>query len=159
MFVNADVLTMDERRPTAQAVAVRGGRILAVGALDSGAGGGRSRRAGGDFGGHTLIPGFVDGHGHFTQVANELDWVDLAPPPAGAITSISTTFFSPGAAPVLDWLAAPHKYILGTGYDDSMLEQRRHPTKEDLVPVSTSLPIWVVHASRHMAVGNSMALD
>ena len=56
-------------------------------------------------------------------------------------------------------LAAEHKYILGAGYDDSMLAERRHPTKEDLDRVSTELPIWVVHASRHMAVGNSMALD
>ena len=157
VFVNADVLTMDERRPTAQAVAVRGGRILAVGAVDPvlAAAGPGARVV--DLGGHTLIPGFVDGHGHFTQVANELDWVDLAPPPAGAITCIDDILGALRRR--LGQLAVQHKYILGTGYDDSMLEERRHPTKEDLDRVSTSLPIWVVHASRHMAVGNSMALD
>ena len=157
VFVNAEVLTMDERRPSAQAVAVRGGRILAVGDLDPVlAAAGRGARVV-DLGGHTLIPGFVDGHGHFTQVANELDWVDLAPPPAGAIGSIDDMLTALRGR--LGSLAAEHKYILGTGYDESILEERRHPTKEDLDRVSTDLPIWVVHVSRQMAVGNSMALD
>ena len=157
MFANADVVTMDERHPLAEAVAVRGGRILAVGDLDGVlAAAGRSAHVV-DLGGLTLIPGFVDGHGHFTQVASELDWVDLAPPPAGDITSIEDIVVALRGR--LGRLAAEHKYVLGTGYDDSMLAERRHPTKEDLDRVSTELPIWVVHASRHMAVGNSMALD
>jgi predicted amidohydrolase YtcJ len=157
VFVNAEVLTMDERRPVAQAVAIRGGRILAVGDRDPVlAAAGRGAQVV-DLGGNTLMPGFVDGHGHFTQVANELDWVDLSPPPAGTIASIEDIVTALSAR--LGRLAAEHKYILGTGYDESILEERRHPTKEDLDRVSTDLPIWVVHASRHMAVGNSMALD
>jgi predicted amidohydrolase YtcJ len=157
VFVNADVVTMDERRPAAQALAVRGGRILAVGELDAvlAAAGSDARTV--DLGGRTLIPGFVDGHGDFTQVARELDWVDLAPPPAGGTSSIAELLALLRGR--LGRLAAEHKYILGVGYDDSMLDERRHPTKEDLDRVSTRLPIWVVHASRQMAVGNSMALD
>ena len=83
VFVNADVVTMDPRHPFAEAVAVRSGRILAVGEV------GRVLAAAGagarlfDLAGRTLVPGFIDGHGHFTQVASELDWVDLSPPPAG----------------------------------------------------------------------------
>jgi predicted amidohydrolase YtcJ len=157
VFSNADVVTMDERHPLAEAVAVRGGRILAVGDLERVlAAAGRTAHVV-DLGGLTLIPGFVDGHGHFTQVAGELDWVDLAPPPAGNISSVEAILAALRGR--LGRLAAPHKYILGTGYDDAMLEERRHPTKEDLDRVSTELPIWVVHASRHMAVGNSVALD
>jgi predicted amidohydrolase YtcJ len=157
VFANADVVTMDERHPLAEAVAVRGGRILAVGDLEGVlAAAGRSAHVV-DLGGLTLIPGFVDGHGHFTQVASELDWVDLAPPPAGNVSSIDDILAALRRR--LGRLAAEHKYVLGTGYDDSMLAERRHPTKEDLDRVSTELPIWVVHASRHMAVGNSMALD
>lgn len=157
VFVNADVVTVDERCPFAEAVAVRSGRILAVGEV------GRVLAAAGrgarlfDLGGRTLVPGFVDGHGQFTQVAGELDWVDLAPPPAGEISSIEQLIAALRRR--LGRLAAQHKYVLGVGYDDSMLEERRHPTREDLDRVSTQLPIWVVHASRHMAVGNSVALD
>ena len=139
---------MDERHPSAEAVAVRGGRILAVGDTDRVlAAAGHSARVV-DLDGLTLVPGFVDGHGHFTQVASELDWVDLAPPPAGRISSIDEILEVLRAR--LGRLAAQHKYILGTGYDDAMLDEGRHPTKEDLDRVSVDLPIWVVHASRHM---------
>jgi predicted amidohydrolase YtcJ len=157
VFVNVDVVTMDEERPSAEAVAVRRGRILAVGDVDRvvSAAGGAARVV--DLGGATLVPGFVDGHGHFTQVANELDWVDLAPPPSGETSSIEDLIAALRRR--LGRLAAQHKYVLGVGYDDSMLEEGRHPTKEDLDRVSTDLPIWVVHVSRHMAVGNSVALD
>jgi hypothetical protein len=157
VFVNADVVTMDEQQPFAEAVAVRSGRILAVGEV------GRVLAAAGrdarlfDLGGRALVPGFVDGHGQFTAVAGELDWVDLAPPPAGDVSCIEDIVAALRRR--LKRLAAQHKYVLGVGYDDSMLAERRHPTREDLDRVSTDLPIWVVHASRHMAVGNSVALD
>src|SRR5580765_3662059 len=147
VFVNADVVTMDERCPFAEAVAVRSGRIFAVGEV------GHVLKTAGpgarlfDLGGRTLVPGFVDGHGQFTQVAGELDWVDLAPPPAGEIGSIEEMLTALRAR--LGRLAAQHKYVLGVGYDDSMLEERRHPTKEDLDRGSTELPVWVVHTSRH----------
>ena len=157
VFVNADVVTMDPRHPFAEAVAVRSGRILAVG--DSGhvlAAAGRGARLF-DLGGNALVPGFIDSHGHFTQVAIELDWVDLSPPPAGRTATIEGMIVQLRAR--LHRLAAQHKYVLGVGYDDTMLAERRHPTREDLDRVSTDLPVWVVHTSRQMAVGNSVALD
>ena len=83
VFVNADVVTMDERNPFAEAVAVRSGRIVAVGEVGRVLAAAGPARALFDLGGGTLVPGFIDGHGHFTQVAGELDWVDLSPPPAG----------------------------------------------------------------------------
>jgi len=157
VFVNADIVTINERQPFAEAVAVRSGRILAVGDVAAvlGAAGPGARLF--DLNGHTLVPGFIDGHGQFTQVAGELDWVDLAPPPAGGISSIEELVAALRRR--LGRLAVQHKYVLGVGYDDSMLEEGRHPTREDLDRVSTDLPVWVVHASRHMAVGNSVALD
>jgi len=157
VFVNADVVTMDPGCPVAEAVAVRSGRILAVGEV------GHVLKTAGpaarlfDLGGRALVPGFVDSHGQFTQVAGELDWVDLAPPPAGEIGSIEEMITALRAR--LGRLAAQHKYVLGVGYDESVLDEGRHPTKEDLDRVSTQLPVWVVHVSRHMAVGNSVALD
>jgi predicted amidohydrolase YtcJ len=157
VFVNADVVTMDRRQPFAEAVAVRSGRILAVGEVGHvlAAAGPGARLF--DLGGHTLVPGFIDGHGQFTQVATELDWVDLSPPPAGRTSTLEGMIAQLSAR--LHRLAAQHKYVLGVGYDDAMLAERRHPTKEDLDRVSTDLPVWAVHASRNMAVGNSVALD
>jgi predicted amidohydrolase YtcJ len=157
VYVNGDVVTMDDRRPHANAVAVGQGRILAVGDLDEveAVAGRRARVV--DLGGRALVPGFVDAHGHFTQVAGRLDWVDLSPPPAGRIKSIDDLIGAMRRR--RGELAAAHKYVLGAGYDETMLAEGRHPTKEDLDRVSTELPVWVVHVSRRMAVGNSVALD
>jgi predicted amidohydrolase YtcJ len=157
VFVNADVVTMDPRHPFAEAVAVRSGRILSVGDVghvlaDAGQG---ARLF--DLAGNALVPGFIDGHGHFTQVAIELDWVDLSPPPAGRTSTIEGMIAQ--LRQRLHRLAAQHKYVLGVGYDETMLAERRHPTREELDRVSTDLPVWVVHTSRQVAVGNSVALD
>ncbi len=157
IYLNGDVITMDERRPRAAAIAVRDGRIVAVGdRREAEAAAGRGARVV-DLGGRPVVPGFVDAHGHLTQAAARLDWVDLSPPPAGRISSVDDLV---GALRRRRGeLAAAHKYVLGAGYDETMLAEQRHPTKEDLDRVSTELPVWVVHVSRRMAVGNSIALD
>jgi predicted amidohydrolase YtcJ len=156
VYINGDVVTVDDRRPVAEAVAVAGGRIVAVGRADEAlAWAGPATRIV-DLGGRALVPGFVDGHGHITQVAAELDWADLQPPPAGGTRSIEDIIAALRRR--RDALPAPHKHILGAGYDDAILEEGCHPTKEDLDRVSTEHPVWAVHASRHMAVGNSLAL-
>jgi predicted amidohydrolase YtcJ len=156
VYVNGDVVTVDERRPAAEAVAVARGRIVAVGSTAEVLAlvGPETRVV--DLDGRTLAPGFVDGHGHITQVAAEIDWADLQPPPAGGIGCVDDIVSALRRR--RSELAFPHRHILGAGYDDSMLDEGRHPTKEDLDRVSTEHPVWVVHVSRHMAVGNSLAL-
>src|SRR5437868_2615059 len=68
IYSGGPILTMDDARPRAEAVAVRGGRILAVGGRDEVlAKAGRSARQV-DLGGRTLLPGFVDPHGHVSFV-------------------------------------------------------------------------------------------
>ena len=158
MFVNADVVTMDARHPFAEAVAVRSGRILAVGEV------GRVLAEAGpgarlfDLGGGTLVPGFIDGHGHFTQVASELDWVDLSPPPAGR-TAIDRRDDRARCARGCAGSPPSTSTSWASATTTRCSTERRHPTKEDLDRVSTELPVWAVHASRQMAVGNSVALD
>jgi predicted amidohydrolase YtcJ len=156
VYIDGDVVTVDDRRPSAEAVAIGGGRILAVGSAEEAlACAGPGTRVV-DLHGLALLPGFVDGHGHLTQVAAELDGADLQPPPAGGTRSIEDIVVALRRR--RDALSAPHKHILGAGYDDAILEEGCHPTKEDLDRVSTEHPVWAVHASRHMAVGNSLAL-
>ena len=45
------------------------------------------------------------------------------------------------------------------GYDDSQLKEQRHPTREDLDQVSTTMPVVIMHQSGHLAVMNSQALE
>ncbi|MCI0525773.1 MAG: amidohydrolase family protein [Acidobacteria bacterium] len=49
--------------------------------------------------------------------------------------------------------------VFGNGYDDSMLAEQRHPTKEDLDRISTEHPVVIMHASGHLGSANSLALQ
>ena len=54
---------------------------------------------------------------------------------------------------------AEGEWVVGMSYDDTLLEEKRHPTRQDLDRVSTDHPIAIIHVSGHLAVINSMALD
>ena len=150
------ILTMDDRRPAAEAVAVRDGRIIAVGGLAevSKVTGEDTRKI--DLGGKTMLPGFVDSHGHTYFIGLQASTANLLPPPDGTCGDIASleTLLS-------DW-AAKHRevvakvgWIAGFGYDDSQLAERRHPTRDDLDRVSRDLPVIIIHQSGHPGVANS----
>ncbi len=69
IFVNADIVTVDDSKPAAQAMAVRDGRVLAVGSrqdVELAAGEGAEVR---DMQGKTIVPGLIDAHGHISLTA------------------------------------------------------------------------------------------
>jgi predicted amidohydrolase YtcJ len=149
------IITMaGDAAETAEALAVRDGRILAVGSLAS------VRKAAGkkadmiDLKGRTLLPGFIDAHGHVSSVGQAASLAALAPPPVGNVNSIAALqdalrrYTPPPGMP----------FIFGLGYDDSQLAERRHPTRADLDAVFADKPIVIVHASGHFAVMNSAML-
>lgn len=156
IYLNAQVITVDDAIPQAEAVAVRDGRILAVGTraeVTRAAGAGASQR---DLGGATLAPGFIDTHGHFALMAQAAGMANLQPPPAGPVRSI------PELQAHLEAWAQAHPdapWILGWGYDDSLLAEQRHPTREDLDAVSSSKPVLLMHTSAHFAACSSLCLE
>ena len=88
LFVNGTILTMDPALPLAGALAVRGGRIVAVGSAEE-----MLRRWQGecelvDLNGKTVLPGFVDPHNHFVIGALEVFWADCRTPPLRSIPEI-----------------------------------------------------------------------
>jgi predicted amidohydrolase YtcJ len=159
IWYNGPIVTVDADHPDAQAVAVKGGKILAVGSRKDVM---RSKGAATrmiDLHGATLIPGFVDAHGHVSMVGFQALSANLLPPPDGANDSI---------AKLQETLAAfrkqspnPDKFgiLFGFGYDDSQLKEQRHPTRQDLDAVATDIPIVIVHQSSHLGVFNSKALE
>lgn len=156
LFLNAEIITVDEALPQAEAVAVRDGRILAVGTREEvsrAAGAGARLR---DLGGAVLIPGFIDTHGHFAMMAQTAGMANVQPPPAGPVRSIPEL-----QAQLEAWNHAhpDAPWIMGWGYDDSLLAEQRHPTREDLDAVSTDKPILLMHTSAHLAACNSLCLD
>ena len=155
VYIGEHIISMTGVNPGA--VAVRGDRILATGSVQEiELLIGESTRVI-ELGEQALLPGFIDAHGHFSALARTADYVDLSPPPVGGAESIADIVRALRLAIEQSSLPAG-TLVTGFGYDDSLLEERRHPTRFDLDEASTSHPIVIRHVSGHLAVGNSLAL-
>ena len=156
VYLNGIVVTMNGDQ-TAEAVAVRGEEIVAVGTSDE-----VQALAGADtrvveLDGKTMLPGFYAAHDHFPGSGRvAVSSVDLNSPPIGTIETMDelVAALSERAAgtPAGEW-------IQGRGYDDTLLAELRHPTRSDLDRVSTEHPIYISHTSGHLGVANSLALE
>lgn len=155
IFVGDNILTMDGSSVTG--VAVAGDRIAATGerseilALR-----GTSTRVV-ELGDQALLPGFIDAHGHLSSYARYLDLLDLSSPPVGAVTRIDDIVQLLRERIESDQIPAG-QLVYGVGYDDSLLAEQRHPTRDDLDRASTRHPIIIRHVSGHLLAANSLAL-
>ena len=157
IFVGEHIITMDAGEPAASGVAVRGERIAQVGDRDT-----VMARAGPDtrvieLGDRALLPGFIDSHGHFSFTARLIEFANLSSPPVGAATNIND-INRLLAQHIADRQIPKGEWVMGYGYDDSLLAENRHPTRDDLDKVSTDHPILLMHVSGHLAAANSAAL-
>ncbi|MGB3598346.1 MAG: amidohydrolase [Pseudomonas neustonica] len=160
LFFGGPILTMDDAQPNVEAVAVDDGIIVGVGSraeLEADFLGPETQLH--DLKGRTLIPGFVDAHSHFSFVGIQAIAANLLPPPDGPGSSIAEL-----QAALREYLnsssrAQDYGILIGFNYDDSQLLEQRHPTRQELDAVSTSLPIMAIHQSGHLGVYNSKALE
>jgi len=155
VFVHGEVLTMDASNRIVEAVSVKDGVIEAVGSDEE-----ITRLVTGktivtDLDGRTLMPGFIDAHGHFPGSALSRINADLNSPPIGKLNTMAEVLSALEAqaakTPAGDW-------VVGMGYDDTLLAEKRHPTRAELDQVSSEHPVVAVHVSGHMVVANSAAL-
>ncbi len=156
VFRGGPILTMDPATPRAEAVAVSGDRIVAVGSAAEISDwiGPETRVV--ELAGRTLIPGFVDSHSHlYLDGQTGFTFVDVRPPPIGAFDTVASI---QEALRARDADTPSGEWIIATGYDDTLLEERRHLTRHDLDAVSATRPIVVMHVSLHIAAVNSAAL-
>jgi predicted amidohydrolase YtcJ len=146
LFVNGNVLTMDPARPRADAVAVAGGRILALPGDPS------SVRAAQvvDLRGATLLPGFHDAHNHMAWFGMSLAEIDLRSPGVGSLDELYAAVA--GRAET----AAAGEWVVGSGYDQNKIGG--HPDRDALDRVAPGRRVWLRHASGHMCVVNSPVL-
>ena len=160
IYSGGTILTIDDTQPKAEAVAVKDGIIIAVGSEAEVL----ERRDDNtrlfDLGGRTLLPGFVDSHGHAVMGGLQALSANLLPPPDGVSSDIATlqqtlrNWVSQNQA-VIDQV----NLIVGFGYDESQLAEKRPPTRHELDDVSLDVPIIIVHQSGHFGVANSIALE
>ncbi len=98
-----------------------------------------------------FLPGFIDGHAHFSSFATQAIGAQILPSPDAKADDI------PKLIEILkEWNTPENRaltgWIFGMGFDDSVLKEKRFPTKEDLDKVSTETPIMLIHISGHFAV-------
>ena len=160
IYSGGPILTIDDEQPIVEAVAVRDGRILAIGDTDSVLAYQGDSTEVYDLAGRTMLPGFVDSHGHVVMGGLQALSANLLAPPDGEVIDIDSL-----KAALSDWadensdVVEQVHMIIGFGYDNAQLAEVRHPTREDLDEVSAEIPIVIVHQSGHLGVANSAALE
>jgi len=155
-FINGQVLTMDLTSSIVEAVLLEGERIVAIGNNDEITALTTDKTLIHDLAGRTLIPGIVDAHSHFPSSGVTKFATDLNSPPIGNIQSIEQLLSQMKTA-VNE--TKVDKWVFGLGYDDTLLTEQRHPTRQELDSVSSKKPVFVLHISGHMGVANSRALE
>jgi predicted amidohydrolase YtcJ len=149
VLVNGTVLTVDANDAVAQAVAIAGGKIVAVGTNDA-----IRTRVGPatqviDLRGRTATPGLIDTHVHFSE-ADALFSVELSE--AASIADVLEKVRAQAAK------SKPGEWVRGRGWDEGKFAERRYVTAADLDKVAPNNPVWLVHTTGHYGVANSYAL-
>ena len=160
IYLGGPILTINDKAPRAEAVAVADGKILAVGDRETV----MTHQGAGteifDLEGRAMLPGFVDSHGHAVMGGLQALSANLLAPPDGEVKDIANlqdtlrTWMSENTE-----MVDKAQLIVGFGYDQSQLKELRHPTRDDLDAVSTEMPIIIVHQSGHFGAANSKALE
>jgi hypothetical protein len=151
VFTNANIITMDSVGTRARALAMDQGRLIRVGGHDDV----QNLVAEGwpvlDLGGQTVLPGFIDTHGHMMLTGLGLTGVALED--AASIEEVVERV----AARVRE--TAPGEWVRGANLNEQSLAEKRMPTRDDLDRVSPDHPVYVLHATCHMCTLNTRALE
>ena len=147
-----EILTMDEGTPTAEAVCISEGKILAVGTLEElRAFAPPHRRKEIHLEEGVLLPGFIDSHSHLSMYAQcrTQFFCDTA---HGTIGNLLSAFRTHAAT------QTDTEWIIGYCYDDTGMSDHRHLTRHDLDAVSQERPVFVSHITSHMGYANTLGL-
>jgi len=156
IYRGGPIVTLDAENRVVEALGVEGDRIRSVGSEAS------VRAWAGDgarvieLDGHALLPGFIDAHGHYPGAGVYVRAADLNSPPTGGIESLDDLVVALQAQAAKQGSGG---WVVGMSYDDTLLREGRHPTREDLDRVSTSRPVGAVHVSGHLAAVNGRGLE
>jgi len=158
IYVGGDIITVDDKQPIAEALAVRGGRILAVGSrksIEKSYRGSKTKVV--DLAGKTLLPAFIDAHSHYMSSLTVANQVKLYAPPAGPGKDVDSIVAA--LAIYRDQKKIPKgELIQGYGYDENVMPNGRLLNRDDLDKAFPDNPVLVGHVSMHGAVMNSAAL-
>jgi predicted amidohydrolase YtcJ len=158
LFFGDNIITVDENIANAEAVAVKGDRIIFVGTRAAAANHQGTATKVVELGQQALLPGFIDSHGHVGTQGKLLQLANLSSPPVGSVGKLEDLDQALRQHIAANKLSAG-EWVVGFGYDDSLLAEGRHPNRDELDAVSTQHPILVMHVSGHLGAVNSRALE
>ena len=159
LYYGGDIITMDGDKPAyVEAVIERDGKIIYAGDRASAVNNFAGETVEVDLKGKTMLPGFIDPHGHFMSAVLMVTQVNVASPPMGTVTDIPS---------IIEKLQAFKKendikdgeWIVAWGYDQDLLAEQRHITKLDLDEAFPNNKVLIIHISMHGGVLNSKALE
>lgn len=147
------IISMDPALPRPEALGIWRGRIVAAGRREDvvALAGTRTRHL--DLAGRACVPGFIDAHIHLISLGLTLGYLDLNPRTVRSMATLldrvrdRTTHIAPG------------EWVIGRGYDHNQFADGRHPTRQELDAVTSAHPVALIHASGHLTVVNTVALD
>lgn len=158
IFTNGDIITLDDKRPSAQAIAIKGSKIIAVGTSKAVLA--RWKSDGTevvDLAGKTLVPGFIDAWGELSRLGLYSVAAQLQSPPEGRVTDGNVLLRE-----LRDWsksdMAKRLGWVIGFGYDESRLRELHAPSRNELDGISSDRPVLIVDRTGTRLVANSRAL-
>ena len=151
VITGARIYTVDPNRPTAEAVAVRGGKVVFVGNLRGAQALIGPNTEKWDLAGKTIVPGVVDAHGHLLGLGQALRTVDL----------VGTKSYDEIVQRVVAWAAKvpAGEWIRGRGWDQNDWADTRFPSHEALSRALPNNPVYLTRVDGHAAFVNAKALD
>ncbi|MGH6623578.1 MAG: amidohydrolase family protein, partial [Burkholderiaceae bacterium] len=158
IFTGGDIVTINDAQPSVEALAVKDGKILAVGTrIDIEKNHKGTTTTAVDLGGKTLLPSFIDPHSHYINALSVANQVNVFAPPAGpgkdvpAIVAELVKFRDARKIP-------EGELIIAYGYDETSMPGGRMLNRDDLDKDFPNHPVLVGHVSLHGGVLNSAAL-
>jgi predicted amidohydrolase YtcJ len=157
IYVGGDIVTIDDARPAAEALAIKGGKIFFVGGRAEADKFKGSATKIIDLGGKTLMPSFIDAHSHYINSLLVANQAKVYAPPSGSGKDVQSIIAD------IKKFAQGHnipkgELIMAYGYDDTVMPDGRLLNRDDLDAAFPDNPVRVDHVSMHGAVMNSLAL-
>jgi len=150
VLANGNVVTMDPKRRKVQAIAIKNGKFIAIGMnkdiiklIDQ-----ETKKV--DLKGKTVLPGFIDSHVHGTSLGNDLFRINLRG--VKSIDAIQQKIKRNADA------TNEGQWIIGRGWDQDKLVEKRYPVCSDLDEVAPNHPVLLIRVCGHLGVVNSMAM-
>ncbi|MEY2901917.1 MAG: hypothetical protein RLY89_1023 [Bacteroidota bacterium] len=160
IYYGGDIITMEgDSANYVEAIALKAGKIVFTGTMAEAEKMKGDSTKMNDLKGKTLVPGFIDGHAHFAGFGAQAVAANLLASPDGTVNSIPELIQELKKWHQENGTSKTNGWIIGTGFDDAVLKEKRFPTKEDLDQISKEIPICIIHISGHFCVLNSKGLE